>query len=111
MLAQWGIWCMYRDLGGMGYPRICPMLKEGIPSTARSYEPTGVAPWELEVLDKEIAALEDKHRLVIMRCYRPGMIRAVEEHLTAMGTVERTWRRWLHEAAAILAGKVERKAA
>lgn len=106
MLWQWGIRSLKMESGGLGYPRVCPMLKEGIPTQARSFEPTGIAPWEMDMLEKAIDQLEWKYKLVLMRSFRPWMARTVEQELEALGTVDRTWRRWLHEAAAILAQKM-----
>lgn len=110
MLWRWGQDSLRRESRMLGWYSICPMLKEGIPTQARSYEPTGVAPWEFEELEAHINALEPKFVLVLVRAYRPWAAPQAEERLAGYGGI-RMWQRWLHEAVAQLASRMERTTA
>jgi hypothetical protein len=104
MLWRWGQSCVRRESKMIGWYTICPMLKEGIPQQARSYEPTGVAPWEHDQLEAAIARLEEKHALILIRAYRPWQAREVESILIEKHGERslRSWQRWLHEAVSKL---------
>lgn len=109
MLVRWGTAGPYNAL--LGYYRVNPMLRSGIPTTSEVQDPFEVSPQEMERLDKAIQELEERYKLVIIRAYMPWKAKSVEGILSSMGTCDRTWRRWLHEAAAGLASKMQREAA
>ena len=99
MLVKWGIRSLKLETAGLGYPRICPMLKEGIPTPARSYEPTGYSLEDFDQLEKAVDSLEMKYRLVITRAYKPWKARDIEMVLRTYEVTDRTWRNWLTAAA------------
>lgn len=111
MLWQWGLWSLRRASGALGYPTVCPMLKEGIPSRAEAFEPTGYSGEDYRQLEAAIAGLDQKHQLAIVRAYRPWKIAAIAEELIAKDVSDRTWQRWVHEAAALVAEQMGRQAA
>ena len=78
------------------------MLAEGIPTRAESREPMGYSEDDFDDLQKAIDKLERKHHLVLVRCYRPWRAKEIEIELRMYEVAERTWLRWLHEAAARL---------
>jgi hypothetical protein len=106
MLVIWGM----RDVRlALGYPCISPMFRERTEQPARSYEPTGYTGYQIDKLGECIDKLETRHRLVIMRCFKPWTARAVEAELqTLYDVTDRTWRNWLHEAAALLSADMDR---
>lgn len=103
MLFRWGVNSLRRESNALGYPRICPMLAEGIPTRAESREPMGYSEDDYTDLQTAIDQLDRKHHLVLVRCYRPWRGKEIEAELRQNYQVgERTWLRWLHEAAARL---------
>jgi len=111
LLWNWAIRSLKVESGSIGYYTINPMLKEGIPTQATSYEPTGFNADDFEATTKAIDALPDNFRLVILRAYKPWAARAMEAELDVYGVSERTWQRWTHEAAVILERALMRKPA
>lgn len=66
---------------GLGYYRINPMLRDGIPTQARSYEPTGYGGVELEAVGKAVEGLRLMRRLAVLRYCQPWMAPAMDrEH-------------------------------
>lgn len=106
MLVIWGM----RDVrSSLGYPPICPMFRERTEQPARSYEPTGYTGYQIDKLGECIDRLEVKHRLVIMRCFKPWTAKAIEDELRTLYDVsERTWVNWLHDAARLVASDMDR---
>lgn len=111
MLFQWGIRSLKAESRGLGYPTICPMLREGIPVRASSFEPTGYCDADFRELQAAIDNLDRKYQLVLIRAYRPWQAQAVEVELSAYEVTERTWRNWLHDAALMICGSMSRVAA
>lgn len=105
MLVIWGMRSV-RDK--LGYPAISPMFRERVGRPARSYEPTGYCGADFDQLQAAIDSLMPKHKLVIMRCFKPWSRMAVEVELRQYGVTERTWVNWLHEAAGLLAAHMDR---
>jgi hypothetical protein len=109
LLIAWG---MSRVRAALGFPSESFMFKERIPSPARSYEPTGFCATDYRELEAAIERLEEKHQLVLIRCYKPWAARDVEAMLGERYDVgDRTWRNWLHDAAALLAADMGRQQA
>lgn len=106
MLVIWGL----RDVrSALGFPPISPMFRQRVGTPARSYEPTGYSDVDFDQLQTALDRLETKHKLVIMRCFKPWTARAVEDELRRLYDVsERTWVNWLHEGAGLLAADMER---
>lgn len=98
MLFAWG-----RKLPeGMGWYRINPMLKSGIPSTAPSYDPWDITPREIDQLAEEIEKLCPRHKACIFMCYKPWTASSRGQFLETFQVTPRTQQRWLHEAVAEL---------
>jgi hypothetical protein len=102
MLVQWGIRSLKIEISGLGYPRKCPMLAEGIPTQARSYEPTGYSELDFQQLDTAIAKLDRKYLLVVSRAYKPWYAESAAIELAPYGVTERTWYNWLQDAARMI---------
>lgn len=56
---------------GLGFYRINPMLRDGIPTQARSYEPTGYGGAELDAVGRAVAELRLMRRLAVLRYCQP----------------------------------------
>ena len=72
---------------GLGYYRVNPMLKDGIPNPARSYEPTGYGGMDIADVDKAMSELARRHEMravAIMRFLRPWRAKAldIEYHIS-----------------------------
>lgn len=106
MLWQWGLRALRG--AGLGYPTVCPMLKEGIPQQARSFEPEGLCDQDFAQLEGAVAALEHKHQMAVIRAYRPWTAKTIEHEFAAYGVSDRSWQRWLHEAAEKIVVHMER---
>ena len=65
---------------------------------------------ELDRLDAYINQLETRHVMALNWAFVPNRERSAAMWLASTGTVPRTWRRWVHEAAGELANKWERVA-
>lgn len=59
LLHQWAMRELYGSTKGLGYYSVNPMLKDGIPTPARSYEPTGYSHEDFRELE---AAMTDMAR-------------------------------------------------
>ena len=105
MLVIWGLRSV-RDK--LGFPPISPMFKERVGRPARSYEPTGYCGSDFDQLQAAIDALMPRHKLVIVRCFKPWARDAVEVELRQFGVSERTWVNWLHEAAALVSADMDK---
>lgn len=108
MLVQWGIRSLKLEISGLGYPRVCPMLSEGIPTQARSHEPTGYSELDFQQLEAAIAKLDRKYALVLSRAYKPWYAEAAAIELRAYEVTERTWYNWLQDAAGMIAVSMAR---
>lgn len=103
MLIAWGLASVREALG---FPPISPMFKERIGQRAQSYEPQGYCRQDFSDLEEAIDGLDYKYRLVLTRCYKPWTAVAIEAELQVYAVTDRTWQRWLHEAAAQLATRL-----
>ena len=63
---------------GLGYPKICVMLKDGIASQVRSYEPTGYGGADVDACGLAVAALRKMRMLAVMRYCKPWMCNAID---------------------------------
>lgn len=91
-----------------GWYGVNPMLKSGIPMPAVSQEPTGYCAMDFRQLESAIESLELRHKLVLVRCYKPWTARAVEDELKGYGMPQRVWVDWLHEAASLIESHMSR---
>lgn len=108
MLWRWGLRSLRRESGALGYPTICPMLREGIPVRTHSFEPTGYSEEDFTQLERAVAALEGRHQLAIVRAYRPWKAREIDSEFS--GVTVRTWQRRVHEAVAHILAHMNRQA-
>ena len=96
MLQGWGT----SSLKSKGWYAVNPMLKDGIPVSARSYEPTGLCLMDYTQLEEALETLDLKHRCAITRAYKPWTAKAMEAEWPATSTM--TWCNWLHAAAKLI---------
>ena len=94
---------------GLGYYRINPMLRDGIPTPARSYEPTGYGGAEVEAVGRAVAGLRLMRRVAIMRYCRPWMIPAIDAELGRELSTD-AWLYHLRAALEELAAEIDAKA-
>jgi hypothetical protein len=71
LLNQWALRSLHGQSRCLGYYTISPMLRDGIPVQARSYEPTGYG--DADFLDAQgaINGLALMRRLAVMRYFKP----------------------------------------
>lgn len=86
----------------VGWYRINPMLKSGIPSSTPSFDPWDITPREIDQLDEEIAKLPKRLKDCILMCYKPWRACQLSAFLEEHKISQRTQQRWLHEAVAVL---------
>lgn len=75
---------------GLGYYTINPMLRDGIPCQARSYEPTGYGGTELDAIGRAVNQLRLMRKLAVMRYCRPWMAGAIDRELERVFAAD-TW--------------------
>lgn len=95
---------------GLGYYRVNPMLRDGIPTPARSYEPMGYGGAEIDAVGRAVAELELMRRVAVMRYCRPWMIPAINAEFAEPPSTDK-WLKHLREALAELDGKLSRASA
>ena len=99
MLHKWGVTMP----SAKGWYNVCPMLQSGIFSTAGTHGGMWeFRPQDFEHLAAAIEVLSHKHRCVIYRAYKPWTAAHQEAELARYGVTERTWLRWLIDAAACI---------
>lgn len=76
---------------GLGYYRVNPMLRDGIPTPARSYEPTGYGGAEIEAVGREVGKLDELHRAAVLRYCRPWMARAIDAEFAGTAAIPGLW--------------------
>lgn len=83
---------------GLGYYRVNPMLRDGIPTPARSYEPMGYGGAEIDAVGRAVASLRLMRRVAVMRYCRPWMIPAIDAEFEAPLSTDA----WLYHLRAAL---------
>lgn len=63
LLHQWAMRELYGSTKGLGYYSVNPMLKDGIPTQARSYEPTGYSHGDFRELEHAMKEMAEAPRL------------------------------------------------
>jgi hypothetical protein len=71
LLNRWAIRSLSEQTKGLGYYGTNPMLRSGIPSPAKSYEPTGYSDVDFLDAERAINDLELMKRLAVMRYFKP----------------------------------------
>jgi hypothetical protein len=110
LLHQWAMRELYGSTKGLGYYSVNPMLKDGIPTQARSYEPTGYSHEdfrELEAAMKEMAQAEEYKMevLAVLRFAKPWKAADIDQ---ANPRETRLWLRDLKNGLATIDAKMRR---
>lgn len=108
LLVNWGRHEFHSGSRMLGYPSICPMLKTGIPSQARSFEPTGYTMQDWSEVEAAIAELPQPQQLAVVRYCMPWRIQMIDQQWPADDS---TWLRRLKAAFPVLAGRLMVQAA
>jgi hypothetical protein len=101
---------LYGSTKGLGYYSVNPMLKDGIPTPARSYEPTGYSHEDFRELEAAMTGMaqaeEYKYEiLAVLRYVKPWKAKAIdEEHQRET----RLWLRDLKNGLATIDAKMRR---
>lgn len=96
LLNQWARYDAKQLDKGLGFPSTCPMLRDGIPVRARSYEPTGYGDADMRDVHQAVERLNIRYRCAVMRYYRPWSRQAIDGEWGAVHA--NVWAKWLHEA-------------
>ena len=104
LLTQWGRRELAEMTGGLGYYRINPMLKDGIPTRARSFEPTGYSTIDFADLERAVAALPKGQCLAVIRYAKPWKAQAIDLEFPI---VQRKWLEHLKEGLVALALRLD----
>jgi len=79
LLTQWGRRELYDMDKGLGYYSINPMLKDGIATPARSFEPIGYSSLDFSDLERNLKLLRKKQLLAVMRYAKPWKAASIDE--------------------------------
>lgn len=107
LLVNWGRHVRRRELGGLGYYSVNPMLKDGIATPARSYDPTGYTDGDWRSVDQTILKLQPVHQVAIIRYVMPEKAVAIQAE---WGYSSDSWLRHLRSAFVLFQGHWEREA-
>jgi hypothetical protein len=77
---------------GIGWYSVNPMLKEGIPSRAESFEPTGYSGQDFKTLEDAMTAIQPRYLLAVVRYAAPWKARELD---LEWGYSADTWLRYL----------------
>jgi len=80
LLARWAYVTLHEQTRGIGWYKINPMLKEGIPTQAQPYDPTGYGRDEINMVEPAIAQLDEMRRLAVLRYFKPWMKAEIERY-------------------------------
>lgn len=104
LLVRWGLRSLDDD--GGGWPSVCPMLRDGIPTgRAGSADPFNFGSEDFEALERAIQALPEPQRLAITRAYKPWTAPSIDALMPALTD---TWLKRLKAAALTLAAAMAR---
>lgn len=78
LLNAWAVRSHHDHSKGLGWYSICPMLKSGIPTKARSYEPTGYSGQDFRDVYEALQELELMQRMAIGRYFKPWAKAGIE---------------------------------
>jgi hypothetical protein len=85
------------------------MFMGRVPTRQGSREPFELTKDDYKDVSLAVADLQHKHRLAITRAYKPWAAASINAEMAAYQVSDRTWRRWVHEAAAELTAKLSRR--
>lgn len=106
LLNSWAIRSLYGQTKGLGYYRVNPMLKDGIPGQARSYEPTGYSDVDYKDAETAINQLDLMRRLAVMRYFKPWAKANIDSEVRRDND---TWMYHLKAALVVLTVELDRK--
>ena len=92
---------------GLGFYKVNPMLRDGIPTQARSYEPTGYGGADLDAVGRAVGELPMMRKMAVMRYCRPWMAPAIDAEFHGANRIPGLWLALLKEALSELTGKLE----
>ena len=104
LLHQWAMRELHCQTKGIGWYSINPMLKEGIPVRAESYEPTGYSGQDYAKLEAAMRQIPEHHLLAVVRYVMPWRARAMDHE---WGYSTDTWLRYLKAGLADLDSKMQ----
>lgn len=105
MLLKWG-----RTMPALrGWYTMAPMFKGTIPEKPAERGMWELTPQDFDDLAAAIDSLEAKHRAVVYLYYKPWTVDAQREVLLPYQVSERTWQRWLHDAARIIEAQMSNR--
>lgn len=109
LLHAWAMRSISGQSSPLGYPSVSSMFKERVQFKQGSREPFELTADDFNDVSLAVAELSHKHRLAITRAYKPWTVASINAEMAAYQVSDRTWRRWVHEAASELAGKLSRR--
>lgn len=104
LLHAWASRKRSEEQGTVGWYRINPMLKEGIPVRAQSYEPTGYSGHDFKQLEAAMLTIDTRYAVAVVRYVRPEKARGFD---LQWGYSTDTWLRYLKAGLADLDSKME----
>lgn len=105
LLNQWALRSVREQSRSIGWYGINPMLKDGIPVRARSYEPTGYGDADFKDINNAVFQLDYMRRLAIVRYFKPWARAAVDAEIARDND---TWMYHLKIAMETLARQLDR---
>ncbi len=106
LLNQWALRMSRDQTRGLGYYTINPMLRDGIPVRARSYEPTGYSDVDFLDVENAVSQLDVMRRLSVMRYFKPWSRLAIDAEFERDND---TWMYHLRIALQTLSAELDRK--
>ena len=104
LLHQWASRRRAEESRNVGWYKVCPMLKEGIPQRAESFEPTGYSGHDFRQLEAAMQPLDKRYLTAVVRYVRPERARGLDAEY---GYSTDTWLRYLKAGLADLDAKME----
>lgn len=104
LLHQWAMRELHGQTKSIGWYSINPMLKEGIPVRAESYEPTGYSGQDFKRLEDAMRGIPPRHLLAVVRYVMPWRAKALNHE---WGLSTDTWLRYLKAGLVDLDEKME----
>lgn len=104
LLHQWASRRRAEESRSIGWYSINPMLKEGIPVRAESYEPTGYSGHDFTQLTNAMQLIDKRYLVAVVRYVRPERARGLDAEY---GYSTDTWLRYLKAGLADLDAKMQ----
>ena len=104
LLHQWASRRRAEESRSVGWYSVSPMLKEGIPVRAESYEPTGYSGYDFKNLESAMESIDSRYAIAVVRYVRPEKARGFDMEY---GYSTDTWLRYLKAGLADLDIRME----